>query len=350
MREQEEKEQKENEARTAKALLFRSTLYKTNSKQDFQAGNKVSIVGAGPVGMGCAFALLTKRVTNNIAIYDVKNDLSTAQRDDLRHASLFLQNCNIDNSSTIESTKNSRVVVIAARPSSKPDESCEDQLHRSAEMIKQIAPELLKQSPKAVFIVVSSPVDVMAWVARKITNLPYERCFSTGCHLDTARFRMFIAQLVGVSTSSVQGMVLGEHGDTSVPIWSSVSVGGTLLKDLLPPIGTEKDPMAWSNVHKSVVNAAYKVIAGKNYTNWAIGLTVSDVVSAIFENSNRILSLSTNAKGMCGVEDEIFLSLPCIVNQWGIYGVLHPQLSDWEKEKFKMSATKLLNTQNSIKL
>ncbi|XP_030247105.1 L-lactate dehydrogenase B chain isoform X2 [Drosophila navojoa] len=349
MREQEEKEQKENEARTAKALLFRSTLYKTNSKQDFQAGNKVSIVGAGPVGMGCAFALLTKRVTNNIAIYDVKNDLSSAERQDLLQGSLFLHNCKIDNRTTIECTKNSRVIVITAGVRSKPNESRQNLVHRSAEIIKKIAPELLKQSPKAVFIVVSNPVDVMTWVTRKITNLPYERCFSTGCHLDTARFRMFIGKLLRVSTSSVQGMVLGEHGDTSVPIWSSVSVGGTLLKDLLPPIGTEKDPMAWSNVHKNVVDAAYKVIGGKGYTNWAVGLTVSDVVSAIFENSNRILSLSTNAKGMCGVKEEVFLSLPCIVNKWGIYGVLHPQLSDWEKNKFEESAKVMLKLQNSIK-
>ncbi|XP_023165008.2 L-lactate dehydrogenase B chain-like [Drosophila hydei] len=329
---------------------FRNCLYKRLKEQDVQSGNKVSIVGAGAVGTGCAMALLCKGVTNNIAIYDLRKEFCSAERQDLLQGSLFLNNCKIDNRTTIECTKNSRVVVVTAGVRSKANESRQNLVHRSAEIIKQIAPELVKQSPKAVFIIVTNPVDVMTWVTRKITNLPFERCLSTGCHLDTARFRMFIAKILRVSTSSVHGMVLGEHGDTSVPIWSSVSVGGTLLKDLLPNIGTDQDSNGWSNVHKDVVNAAYKVIAGKGYTNWAVGLTICDVVSAIFENSNRILTLSTSAKGMCGVKDDVFLSLPCIVNQGGIYGIIRPHLSDWEKEKFKKSAEVVLNIQNTVKI
>ncbi|KAL7738074.1 hypothetical protein ACLKA6_006426 [Drosophila palustris] len=329
---------------------FRACLYKNLNKQDIECGNKVSVVGTGAVGMGCSIALLTKGITNNLALFDVNEELCCAERLDLLHGSMFLHNCHIDHSCKIEATKNSRVVVVTAGARMKPQESLQKVSQKTADIIKQVMPELVKQSPKAIFIIVASPADIMSWVARKVTNLPIERCFSTGCHLDTARFRMFVSHILGVSPNSVQGYVIGEHGGSSVPLWSTVSVGGVRLKTIHPTIGTDDDPMQWSRVHQEVVDASFKVKCIKGYSNWAIGLTVADVISAIFQDSYRIVSLSTNANGMCGIQDDVFLSLPCVINKYGLGAIIRPHLSEWEQCALKKSAEEILKAQCKLKL
>ncbi|XP_022224773.2 L-lactate dehydrogenase A-like 6B [Drosophila obscura] len=330
---------------------FRECLFKkVGGPHDIQPGRKVTIVGAGAVGMGCAMALLCKGVTNHMALFDAKQDWMAAERLDLLHGSLFVNNPLIEQCTGMEATKDSRVVVVTAGARPTGNETRLDVAQKTADIVREVMPALLEQSPKATFIIVSNPADVMAWVARKVTNLPYERCLSTGCHLDTARFRLFIGQLLGIATRSVHGFVVGEHGGSSVPLWSTVSVGGVRLQEILPVIGTARDPMYWSTVHKDVVEAAFKVIADKGYTNWAIGLTVADIVAAIFEDSNRVLSLSTNVQGICGITDEVFMSMPCVVCAHGIGAIVRPHLSDWEKQQLQKSVKVLLQAQSGIKI
>lgn len=328
---------------------FCACLYKKLCKQDYQEGKKVAIIGCGTVGMASALGLLTKGVTNDLILYDVNTNLCMAEAMDLMHGAVYLQDCCIKKAGCLDEVKDSRVVVVTAGARLKPEQSRLELAQNTADIIKAIMPALAKNNPKAVFIVVANPADVMTWVARKVGNLPYERCISTGCQLDSNRFRLCIAEILGVSPRSVHGFVLGEHGNSSVPVWSTVTVGGTRLQSLHPSIGTGQDQMNWSKVHKAVVQAAYNVTKAKGYTNWAIGLTVTDLVSAIFEDSYRILSVSTNAQGMCGIEDEVFLSLPCIVNKWGLWGIMHPFLTEWEKCKMRESVAELLHAQCSIK-
>lgn len=328
---------------------FCACLYKKLCKQDYQEGNKVSIIGCGTVGMACAISLLTRRVTNRLMLYDINSNLCTGEAWDLMHGSVYLQDCCIQKTKCLDEVKDSRVVVVTAGARPKPGQTRLDVAQHTANIIKEVMPVLARNNPRAVFIVVANPADVMTWVACKVGKIPYERCISTGCQLDTNRFRLCIAEILGVSPRSVHGYVLGEHGNSSVPVWSTVTVGGIRLQSLIPAIGTEEDEMNWSKVHKAVVEAAYNITKCKGYTNWAIGLTVTDLISAIFEDSYRILSVSTNAQGICGIEDEVFLSLPCIINKWGLCGIMHPFLSDWEKCRMKKCVAELRNAQCSIK-
>lgn len=328
---------------------FQNCLYKRLQEQDYVPGNKVSIVGCGATGMAVAFGLLTRKITNNLALYDINSKLCRGETLDLMHGSVYLKDCSVEKVECIEGIKESRIVVLTAGARPKHGQTRLDVAQSTADILHKIMPELVKNNPKAVFIIVANPADVMTYVARKSGNLPYEQCISTGCLLDTVRFRLCISKILGVSARSVHGYVLGEHGNSSVPIWSTVTVGGTRLQTIQPTIGTDEDKMNWSVVHQNVVEGAYNVIKDKGYTNWAVGLTVTDVISAIFEDSYRILPLSTNAQGMCGIKDEVFLSLPCIVNKWGIYGIMHLPMTESENCLMRKSAEALQKAQCSVK-
>ncbi|ALC41011.1 ImpL3, partial [Drosophila busckii] len=310
--------------------------------------NKVSIIGVGAVGMAAAITILTKKITNHLALVDINRTMCESERLDLLHGSMFANSCRIE-SGNMSVTKNSRVVLMTAGPRPDPNLSRMSVAKDTIEIIKSVMPAAAKHSPKGVFIILSEPVDVMTWVAQKITKLPYEQIFGTGCHLDTARFRAIVGQQMNISPCSINGYVVGEHGESLVPLWSSLTIGGVRLMNMIPNIGTEQDPMRWSDVRMDVVNAALKVKEGKGYTNWAIALSVADIISAIFDDSYRVISLSTNVAGMCGIEEDMFLSLPCILNRWGICGIVRPILTDWEKRMFLNSASVIRNAQTIMK-
>lgn len=330
---------------------FRTCVYKTLPNRDCQCGSKVSIIGAGPMGIGCAVAIISKGITHDLVLVDNSNELRKSEYSDLMCGTSFLlRNCRIEKCSNLDSTSNSRVVVVTTPGSkAKKKKAKTDVDLETAKIIKEIMPELVKQSPKAVFLIVANPSDVMAWFARKVTDLPCERCFGTGCHLDSARFRMLIAQMIGVSKHSVNGFILGEQGCSSVPIWSAVTVGGSQLQAIMPEIGTVDDPMHWSKVHKDVVVASERAKEGKGCSNWALGLTVADVISAIFEDSHQIMTLSTNAQGICGIDQEVFFSLPCVVNKCGLHAVVNLQITNCERSLLRKSAENLLEAQCKIK-
>ncbi|PIO23073.1 hypothetical protein AB205_0136730 [Aquarana catesbeiana] len=189
----------------------------------------------------------------------------------------------------------------------------------------------------------------MTYVTWKLSGLPQHKVIGSGTNLDSARFRYLIAQKLGINTSSCHGYVLGEHGDSSVPIWSGVNVAGVALQSLNPDIGTDKDPENWKQVHKDVVASAYDVIRLKGYTNWAIGMSVADLAESILKNLSRVHPISTMVKGFYGIENEVFLSLPCVLNEQGLVQVVNQKLTDDEKAQLQKSAETLWSIQKDLK-
>ncbi|GAV04366.1 hypothetical protein RvY_14654 [Ramazzottius varieornatus] len=213
-----------------------------------------------------------------------------------------------------------------------------------------IIPQLLKYSPDTLLCVVSNPVDVMTYLAWKLSGLPPHRVFGSGCALDTSRLKFYMAERLLTDVSSCHGYVIGEHGDSSVVVWSGMNVAGVRLTDLKPELGTDKDPEKWLDLHKLVIESANEIIKLKGYTSWAIGLCVSELCAAVMSNRKHIYSLSTMVKGCQGIEDEIFLSLPCVLSQNGINAVVNLTLTDGEKEKLKKSAKELSELYRSANL
>ncbi|XP_044774990.1 L-lactate dehydrogenase A chain-like, partial [Neomonachus schauinslandi] len=166
--------------------------------------------------------------------------------------------------------------------------------------------------------------------------------------LDSARFRYLMGERLGVHSLSCHGWILGEHGDSSVPVWSRVNVAGVSLKNLHPDLGTDGDKEQWKEVHKQVVDSAYEVIKLKGYTSWAIGLSVADLAESIMKNLRRVHPISTMIKGLYGIKDDVFLSVPCILGQNGISDVVKVTLTPEEEACLKKSADTLWGIQKEL--
>lgn len=311
--------------------------------------NKITVVGVGQVGMACAISILGKSLADELALVDVLEDKLKGEMMDLQHGSLFLQTPKIVADKDYSVTANSKIVVVTAGVRQQEGESWLNLVQRNVNVFKFIIPQIVKYSPDCIIIVVSNPVDILTYVTWKLSGLPKHRVIGSGCNLDSARFRYLMAEKLGIHPSSCHGWILGEHGDSSVAVWSGVNVAGVSLQELNPEMGTDNDSENWKEVHKMVVESAYEVIKLKGYTNWAIGLSVADLIESMLKNLSRIHPVSTMVKGMYGIENEVFLSLPCILNARGLTSVINQKLKDDEVAQLKKSADTLWDIQKDLK-
>ncbi|KAM3968633.1 lactate dehydrogenase isoform 2-T2 [Aphomia sociella] len=324
--------------------LFQPIQGKTNDN-----GSKVTVVGVGQVGMAAVFSMLTQGVTNNIAMVDVMADKLKGEMMDLQHGSTFMRNAKIQASTDYSISAGSKICVVTAGVRQRDGESRLNLVQRNTDVLKIIIPQLVKYSPDATFIIASNPVDILTYVTWKISGLPKHRVFGSGTNLDSARFRYLLSEKLGVATTSCHGYIVGEHGDSSVPVWSGVNIAGVRLSDLNPKIGTNSDPENWKETHDMVVKSAYEVIKLKGYTSWAIGLSLAQLAHAVLSNANSVHAVSTNIKGEHGIEQEVFLSLPCVLGQNGVYDVIRQPLTETEASQLRKSAELMAQVQEGIK-
>ncbi|XP_072291473.1 L-lactate dehydrogenase B-B chain [Eucyclogobius newberryi] len=311
--------------------------------------NKVTVVGVGQVGMACAVSILLRELADELALVDVLEDKLKGEMMDLQHGSLFLKTPTIIADKDYSVSANSRIVVVTAGVRQQEGESRLNLVQRNVNIFKHIIPQIVRYSPDCIILVVSNPVDVLTYVTWKLSGLPKHRVIGSGTNLDSARFRYLIADKLGIHPSSFNGWILGEHGDTSVPVWSGTNVAGVNLQTLNPNIGTEADEENWKETHKMVVDGAYEVIKLKGYTNWAIGLSVADLTESIMRNMNRIHPVSTMVQGMYGIGEAVYLSLPCVLNGGGVSSVVNMTLTQEEVGQLQDSASTLWDIQKDLK-
>ena len=203
--------------------------------------------------MACAISILGKSLTDELALVDVLEDKLKGEMIDLQHRSLFLQTPKTVADKDYSVTSNSKIMVVTAGVRQQEGESHLNLVQRNVNVFKFIIPQIIKYSPDCTVIVVSNPVDILTYVTWKLSGLPKHHVIGSGCNLDSARFRYLMAEKLGIHPSSCHGWILGEHGDSSVAVWSGVNVAGVSLQDLNPEMGTDSDSENWKEVHKMVV-------------------------------------------------------------------------------------------------
>nr|O93545.3 RecName: Full=L-lactate dehydrogenase A chain; Short=LDH-A [Lindbergichthys nudifrons]AAC63286.1 lactate dehydrogenase-A [Lindbergichthys nudifrons] len=311
--------------------------------------SKVTVVGVGMVGMASAISILLKDLCDELAMVDVMEDKLKGEVMDLQHGSLFLKT-KIVGDKDYSVTANSKVVVVTAGARQQEGESRLNLVQRNVNIFKFIIPNIVKYSPNCILMVVSNPVDILTYVAWKLSGFPRHRVIGSGTNLDSARFRHLIGEKLHLHPSSCHAWIVGEHGDSSVPVWSGVNVAGVSLQGLNPQMGTEDDGENWKAIHKEVVDGAYEVIKLKGYTSWAIGMSVADLVESIIKNMHKVHPVSTLVQGMHGVKDEVFLSVPCVLGNSGLTDVIHMTLKAEEEKQLQKSAETLWGVQKELTL
>lgn len=319
------------------------------AEQKTCSGNKITVVGVGQVGMACAFSILTQYISDEIALVDVVADKLKGEMMDLQHGSCFMKSPKINASTDYSTTANSRICIVTAGARQKEGESRLDLVQRNADIFKQIIPQLIKYSPNTILLIVSNPVDILTYVAWKLSGLPKHRVIGSGTNLDTSRFRFLISQKLKIAVESCHGWIIGEHGDTSVPVWSGVNVAGVRLRDISNDIGKHNDTDCFNDVHKQVVDSAYEIIRLKGYTSWAIGLSVARLCQVILRNMHCAHAVSTCVKGLHGIRDDVFLSLPCVLGENGVTHIIKQLLTEEERNQLHNSAKTMAKVIEGLK-
>uniref|UniRef100_A0A8R1TJI6 L-lactate dehydrogenase n=1 Tax=Onchocerca volvulus TaxID=6282 RepID=A0A8R1TJI6_ONCVO len=312
--------------------------------------SKVTVVGVGQVGMACAVSIMQKNIASELCLVDVVADKLKGEMMDLQHGIPFMNPCIIRASVDYEITKGSKLCVVTAGVRQREGESRLSLVQRNVEIFKGIIPKLVENSPDTLLLIVSNPVDVLTYVAWKISGLPPHRVFGSGTNLDSARFRFLLSEKLGIAPTSCHGWIIGEHGDSSVPVWSGVNVAGVALRDVKPDIGKSAVSDKWQEeIHKGVVSAAYEIIKLKGYTSWAIGMSTGAIASTALRNTRSVCALSVNVKGLHGIDKDVYLSLPVVLGENGITHIVKQNLNETEVEQLQASAAQLYEVQCGIK-
>ncbi len=291
------------------------------------------------------YAILNQVTAGTIALVDMNADKLDGEAKDLAQGSAFHQRIRIEADTDYAVTAKSDLVIVTAGVAQRIGESRLALIERNVAIMKSIIPRLLEHSPNTPICIVSNPCDIMTAVAAKIAgpSIPPGRIFGSGTCLDSSRLRSLLAQGLNIDTQAVSGYVIGEHGDSSVAVWSSVRVGGV---PMLAP-GQEPNEMM-AAIHRDVVESAGVVIAKKGCTNWAVGLTGAYIGNAILDDTRQIMPLSTCVRGMHGITEDVFLSVPCSVGSHGVRRVIDMPLTQSEIDGFLKSAETVWKVQEGI--
>ncbi len=291
------------------------------------------IIGAGQVGMACAYSMIIQNCFDELVLQDIQTERVRGEVMDLRHGTPFVSPVNIQAGSVADVGQDADLVIITAGASQKPGETRLDLVGRNVVIFESLIADVVKYCPNATLLVVSNPVDILTYVTLKLSGFPAARVIGSGTVLDSARFRTLLAAKMGIDPRSVHAYIIGEHGDSEVPVWSKVNVAGMPLYQGSP----SPDTAELNELFEHVKNAGYEILNRKGCTSYAIGLATTEIVKAILHSQDRILTVSNLVNGFYGIHD-VCLSLPAVVNEKGVIKTVNLTLNDKEQQQLLHSA------------
>ena len=300
---------------------------------------KVGVVGTGLVGSSFVYALMIRELATEIVLIDVNNEKAIGEMMDFNHSLSFSKPVKIT-AGNYGDLSDAQVVVIAAGASQRPGETRLNLLARNMKIFRTIVPEVVRYNPDGIILIATNPVDILTHISLKESRLPSTKVIGSGTILDTSRFRFLLGQYYGVDARSVHAYIIGEHGDSEIPVWSLANIGGVRLQEFAPLRNKQYNQAEMDKLFISVRDAAYEIIKRKGATYYAIGLGLVSIVETILGDYRSVLSVSTLMTGQYGVTD-MCLSLPCLVGGNGAEEILMLNLSQEEEQGFRLSAEKL---------
>ena len=305
-------------------------------------GKKVTIIGAGSVGSTIAYTMAVNGIATEVVMIDINESKALGEALDIRQGVSFCPPISIFAGSYLDA-QGSDIVILTSGIARKPGQSRLELAQVNVNVTKQIAPEIVKYAPNAIYIIVSNPVDILTYVFQKVSGLPEKQIIGSGTILDTARLRARLAEYYSINQQNVHAYVFGEHGDTSFVPWSIATISNIPIDSYVDCL-TEKPVANPTLVHDEVENyirkSGGKIISRKGATFYAVAVSVCHICKCIFSGADTVLTVSSMMHGEYGIDD-VCLSTMCVVGAGGMDSRIVAPLTDEEIAKLHKSADSL---------
>lgn len=300
---------------------------------------KIILIGSGAVGNSFLYSAINRGIAQEYGIIDVNEKVAFGNVLDMEDAiATSMHPFNIFHAKYSDCKDADIVVITAGRPQ-LPGETRIDMVEGNSKIMKNIATEVKKSGFKGITVIASNPVDVLTFVYQKVTGFEKNKVVGSGTSLDSARFVRALSQKLNIAPQSIQAYVLGEHGDSSISVFSSATVGGKLLSDFEK--AGKIDPKEYPKIHESVWRKAYEIIDRKGATFYGIGSALANICENILINSKRVMMVGAYLDGQYK-NNGLYTGVPAIVGSNGIESVIEVSLSEAEQKQFDISC-KLLS-------
>lgn len=299
---------------------------------------KVVLVGTGFVGMSMAYSILNTGGVDELILVDLDEDKAIGEAMDLNHGAPYTKSSIKITAGNYSDCQDADVVVITAGAAQKPGQTRLELTEINTRIMKGIVESVMSSGFDGIIVVASNPVDLMSYVAYKVSGLPASRVIGSGTILDTARLRYLMSDYLQISANNIHAYILGEHGDSSFVPWMNTYIGCKSLMEYITERGENLD--ALNEIYEQVQRAAYEIIERKKATYYGIGLALNRLLQAIFENENAVLTISTLQQGEYG-QSGLYIGTPAIVNRNGIKEIVKLRLNNIDQSKFDKSCDTL---------
>ncbi len=302
---------------------------------NFQSQFKVAVVGCGNVGAAAAYAMLIDGTPTELVLVDHSKERAEGLLLDFEHSLSFLPYTKITASDDYSACAEAQIIFVTAGAKQQEGETRLELITKNRKIFQEIIPALAKVAPQSILVIVTNPVDILTYEAIKLSGFPKNRIFGTGTMLDTARLRFHIGEKLCLNPQSIQAYVLGEHGDTSFPVFSSANVAG---KPLAAFEGFT-DAIA-KECYDATKNAAYRIIHDIGFTCYSIGIVMREIMKHVYQHSRVVVPLAVPVEDYYG-QSNVALSVPCVLDSQGIAEIIKLPLNKLEQEQFAKSAETL---------
>ena len=304
--------------------------------------NKITIIGAGSVGSTIAYTLAVNGIASEVVLIDVNTQKALGEAMDIRQATPFAAQTQVY-AGSYSDAKDSNIVIVTSGIARKPGQSRIDLTQTNVNIIKSIAPEIVRYAPDAIYILVSNPVDILTYVFGKVSGLPTNRVIGSGTILDTARLRYDLSHRYHIAQKNIHAYVYGEHGDTSFIPWSLAQISGCPLseyEDMMVKRNVTKNRLDPEQTLKYVQKSGGEIIAKKGATFYAVSASVNKILGALVAAYDSVATVSSMMHGEYGIED-VCISTMTIIGPNGVKGKVPVELTYDEQAKLRASADAL---------
>ena len=300
---------------------------------------KVGIVGCGFVGSSIAFALMQSKLYSEMVLVDVNKDKAEGEAMDISDGLPYAAPMKIY-AGNYENLGDASLIIITAGVNQKPGETRLQLIEKNKAILDSIITEIKKTPFDGILLIVSNPVDILTYEALKISGYDEKKVIGSGTVLDTARLKDEISMHLTVDSQNVHTMIIGEHGDSEVPIWSITNIAGVPLNNFCELRGYYDHEKVMKKLYENVRDSAYRIIERKGATYYGIDMAVTRIARCIVRDEHAVLPVSTVLHGQYGIED-ISLSIPSILGKDGVEKVLEINLNEEELRLLQNSADEL---------